>query len=255
MASTVTSTASTATVASAAAPDDLYLRRLGAHLATPHVAPPPLAEVPHVRTPHPDHRPTRPRARALPPGRLVAAVALAPLLVASCTDSLTASCPPLAHPPVLTVAAASNPCAARAGEAADLLALRVVKTYQRTEPPRPGLPTKYPLRCGNTKSGYVHLLDERAHGNYDHGDPANDPEFDAEIAFAVEHGAVVVQNNNNLQVTVRYDDVQRTCHSNRWGFRVILATNVPLFPPPGWRPDGLPVGVITAFRLSSQPSS
>jgi len=136
-----------------------------------------------------------------------------------------------------------------------LLALRVVKTYQRTEPPRSGLPTKYPLRCGNTKSGYLHLLDELAHGNYDHGDPANDPEFDAEVAYTIEHGTVVVQNNKNLQVTVRYDDVQKTCHSNRWGFRVILATNVPLYPPPGWSPDGLPVGVITAFRLSSQPSS
>src|SRR5215471_9251861 len=201
----------------------------------PHVKPTPLPRVPPMRTPHDPH-PTCPRARrAVPPGWLAAAAwALAPLLLASCTDSLT-------------VAAASNPCAAKAGESAELLALRVVKTYQRTEPPGAGLPTKYPLRCGNTKSGYLHLLDELAHGNYDHGDPANDPEFDAEVAYTIEHGTVVVQNNKNLQVTVRYDDVQKTCHSNRWGFRVILATNVPLYPPPGWSPDGLPVGVITAF--------
>ncbi|HSR26276.1 MAG TPA: hypothetical protein VLW53_22160 [Candidatus Eisenbacteria bacterium] len=58
-----------------------------------------------MRTPHPDPRPTRPRARALQPGWLATACALAPLLLASCTDSLTTDCPPLAHPPVLTVVA------------------------------------------------------------------------------------------------------------------------------------------------------
>jgi hypothetical protein len=164
-----------------------------------------------MRNSHADPRPTRPRARrALPPGWLGAAVALAPLLLASCTDSLTASCPPLAHPPILTVAAAaSNPCTARAGEPAALLALRVVKTYQRTNPPVAGAPTRFPLRCGTNDYGYLHLLDARAHGNFDHGDTVNDPTADAEIAFAVEHGTVVVQNNNNLRVTVQYDDVQR----------------------------------------------
>jgi ABC-type cobalamin transport system permease subunit len=76
-----------------------------------------------MRTPHPDPRPSRPRARALPPGwllswavvratRTIAAVlALAALLVASCTDDVAANCPPLAHPEVLTVAAAAgDPC-------------------------------------------------------------------------------------------------------------------------------------------------
>jgi len=154
-----------------------------------------------------------------------------------------------------TVAAAGNPCAAKKGETAALLALRVVRTYQRTKPPAPYAPTQYPLRCGNTKSGYLHLLDERAHGNYDHGDPVNDPEFDAEVAFTIEHGNVVVQNNNNLRLTAQYDDVQRACHSNRWGFRVILATNAPPFPPSTWEPDGLPTGVITAFRLPDQLAS
>ena len=185
----------------------------------------------------------------------LAGLALAPLLLASCTDDVTTACPPLAHPPVLTVAAASNPCQARAGESAALLALRVVRTYQRTSPPVPGAPTLYPLRCGTQDYGYLHMLAERAHGNYDHGDPVNDSEFNAEVAFTVEHGSVFVQNNNNLRLTVRYDDVQRTCHSNRWGFRVIVATNAPPFPPTTWRPDGLPTGVITAFRLPSQPAS
>ena len=194
--------------------------------------------------------------RPRPPARLAdRRVRPRPLLLASCTDDVAAKCPPLAHPEVLTVAAASNPCQARAGESSALLALRVVRTYQRTTPPVPGAPTKFPLRCGNTRSGYLHLLDERAHGNYDHGDPENDPEFDAEVAFTIEHGSVFVQNNNNLRLTVQYDDVQRTCHSNRWGFRVILATNAPPFPPPAWRPDGLPMGVITAFRLPTQPAS
>ena len=63
---------------------------------------------------HPDPRPTAPRAGALPPGWLLAAAALATLLLAGCTDDATANCPPLAHPEVLTVAAASNPCQARA---------------------------------------------------------------------------------------------------------------------------------------------
>lgn len=79
--------------------------------------------------------------------------------------------------------------------------------------------------------------------------------MDAEIAFTIEHGSVLVQNNNNLRLTVRYDDLQRACHSNRWGFRVILGTNVPLYPPPSWTPDGLPIGVVTAFRLPDQPAS
>ena len=187
--------------------------------------------------------------------RLAAVVLLVAVPLMACTDSLTAKCPPLTHPPILTVAAATNRCVARAGETAGLLALRVVRTYQRTSPPAPGASAQYPLRCGATEFGYLHLLDERSHGKYDHGDPINDPEFDAEIAYTVEHGSVFVQNNNNLRLTVQYNDAQRTCHSNRWGFRVILATNAPPFPPATWKPDGLPTGVITAFRLPTQPSS
>lgn len=112
-----------------------------------------------------------------------------------------------------------------------------------------------PLRCGTTKFGYLRLVDERTHGNYDHGDPVNDAEFDAEVAYTIEHGSVLVQNNSNLWLTVQYSDVQRACHSNRWSFREVLATNLPPFPPATWKPDGLPMGVITAFRPPTTPTS
>ena len=80
-----------------------------------------------------DPRPTAPRDAAPRPSAQRAAItarragrrhplavlALAPILVASCTDDIAANCPPLAHPEVLTVAAAAgNPCAATAGESA-----------------------------------------------------------------------------------------------------------------------------------------
>jgi hypothetical protein len=178
---------------------------------------------------------------------------LAPLLVASCTDDVSANCPPLKHPEVLTVAAASNPCQAKQGESGALLALRVVRAYQRTTPPAPGTPTRYPLRCGNTRGGYLHLLDALAKGQHDHGDPVNDPTFDALIAYTVDHGTPFDQGNNNWRLSVRFNDAQSACHNGDWGFRVIVATNAPPFPPPAWRSDGLPVGVITAFRLPKGP--
>jgi len=220
-----------------------------------------------MRTPNPAPRPAAPRPRTLPPGRLPsrpvvrftrttgAALALAALLLAACTDQIAATCPALKHPEVGTVAAAGNPCAAKAGESAALLALRVVRTYQRTKPPAQYAPTRYPLRCGDRRGGYLHLLDQLSKGNVDHGDPANDPDFDAQIAFTLEHGTPFVQNNSNVRLTVRFDDVQKACHSNNWGFRVVVATNSPPLPPPAWTPDGLPVGVITAFRLPTQPSA
>ena len=71
----------------------------------------------------------------------------------------------------------------------------------------------------------------------------------------MEHGSPFVQNNSNVRLTAKYDEAQKECHSGIWGFRVILATNAPPFPPPGWRSDSLPVGVITAFRLPTQPPS
>ncbi len=186
---------------------------------------------------------------------VVAVLALASLLLAACSDTLTQNCPPLAHPPVLTVAAASNPCQAKAGETADLLALRVVRVYQRSAPPAPGQPTRFPLRCGNVKGGYLHLLDQMGKGNLDHGDPINDADFDARLANTVEHGTVYQQNNNNFRITAKYNQAESECHNGDWGFRVVVATNAPPFPPPAWKRDGLPVGIITAFRLPGQPSS
>jgi hypothetical protein len=82
----------------------------------------------------------------------LAVLATASLLLAGCGDDLAQNCPPLAHPPVLTVAAASNPCQAKAGETADLLVLRVVRIYQRSAPFAPGRPTRFALRCGNTRA-------------------------------------------------------------------------------------------------------
>jgi hypothetical protein len=207
-----------------------------------------------MRTPH-DPRPTRPRARrALPPGWLVAAAwALAPLLLASCTDDLATKCPPLANPPALTVAAAaSNPCAARKGETAKQLELRIVQRYQRTQPPNPAGPT-YPLRCGTKSYGYLHLLDEIGQGHHDHCDPANDDACRQMIAFALQHGLAVAQQGGNYRYTVRYNDAQSMCHKSDWGFRLVIGPNLPI----GVlvHLDGLPVGIVTAFRLPSAPSS
>jgi hypothetical protein len=123
---------------------------------------------------------------------LAAVLAAAALLLVNCSDSLTQDCPPLAHPPVLTVVAATNPCQAKGGESAKQLELRVVQKYQRSQPPNPGGPT-YPLRCGTTKYGYLHMLDQMSQGQHDHCDPVNDAECQAEIAYTLEHGKPVIQ--------------------------------------------------------------
>jgi hypothetical protein len=52
---------------------------------------------------------------------------------------------------------------------------------------------------------------------------------------------------------VKYNDAQSSCHNGDWGFRVVVATNAVPFPPRTWKSDGLPVGVITAFRLPQGP--
>jgi hypothetical protein len=108
----------------------------------------------------------------------------------------------------------------------------VVRTYQRTTALSPGLPSRYPLRCGNTRGGYLHLLDALAKGQSDHGDPANDPAFDVLIAYTIEHGTPFDQGNNNWRLTARFNDVQSACHNGDWGFRVVVATNAPPYPPP-----------------------
>lgn len=203
-----------------------------------------------MSTPHPDLRPTRPRARGLRPARLTAACALVPLVLASCTSSLTTSCPPLAHPPVLTVAAASNPCAAKKGESATQLRTRVVRIYQRSVEPGSG---RYPLRCGGDDLGYLHLFAKSAAAEGDHCDPVNDPTCEAQIAFTLEHGAYLLQPNGNPRFTVRYNDVQSACHNGAWGFRVIGSRSEKIGQVT--LTDGLPLGIISAFRLSGPPAN
>ncbi len=154
-----------------------------------------------MKVPHPDPRPSRRRPRALPPAWLIVACALAPLLLASCTDNLTANCPPLAHAKVLTVAAASNPCQARSGESSALFGLRVVRMYPRTTALASGLPTRFPLRCGDAGYGYLHLLDALSKGRSDHGDPVNDATFNAETAYTIDRGVPFDQGNYNWRLT------------------------------------------------------
>jgi len=178
-----------------------------------------------MRTTHPDPRPTRPRARALPRWPL-AAVVLAPLLLASCADDVTAKCPGLKHPEVLTVAAAGNPCAARASEQ------HVLAWYSQGG-------VRYPLRCGHhdpASWGHLHMRDDSpSPGAIGHGDPINDPEFSAEIAATLAHGVEAPQGGGNWRYTVRYNDAQAACH-NAWGFRVVLAKQ-PM------QADGHPAGI------------
>src|SRR5262249_21984636 len=158
-------------------------------------------------------------------------------------------CPPLAHPPVLSVAAATNPCQAKAGESAELVKLRVVKTYQRSQPPAPGRPDRYPLRCGDAGFGYLHLLDALAKGRSDHGDPATASSFDELTAYTVDQGIPSDQAKNTWRPGVRSNAAEGPCHNGDWGFRVVVAMNPPPHPPFSWKSDGLPVGIITAFRL------
>ena len=169
------------------------------------VAATPLPAEPLMKVQRPDSGPSRPRVRTLPPGWLVVAYALTPLLLASCTDTLTTNCPPLAHSPILTAAAASNPCTARAGESAIQLRTRVVRVYERTQLPGAG---RYPLRCGGDDLGYVHLFARSASAEGDHCDPVNDPSCDEQIAFTLEHGAYLLQANGNPRFTVRFSDAR-----------------------------------------------
>ena len=81
----------------------------------------------------------------------------------------------------------------------------------------------------------------------------NDSAFDAQVANTIDRGVPFDQGNSNWRLTARYNDVQSACHSGDWGFRVIVAANQPPHPPLTWKPDGLPVGVITAFRLPNGP--
>lgn len=148
-------------------------------------------------------------------------------------------CPALKHPVVLTVAAAGNPCAARKGETALQVRTRLLKTYQRTQPPGAG---QYPLHCGNETFGYLHMLSKAAAGEGDHCDPLNDPSCDDLIAFTLEHGAYAPQSSGNPRFTVKFNDLQSQCHDGSWGFRVVVGGGTFAF-----------AGIITAFRLRTAP--
>jgi hypothetical protein len=132
---------------------------------------------------------------------------------------------------------------------------RVVNIYQRTQPPAPGGP-RYPLRCGTTKYGYLHLLDAMnrpGSQGEDHCDPVNDDTCAAMIAHVLQNGVYGAVGGSNHRYTVKFNEVQSQCHQGEWGFRVVIAAN-PTAPGPGWRPDGLPVGIITASYYRRQPA-
>jgi len=185
-----------------------------------------------MRNSHDDLRPTRPRARALPPGWLVAAVALAPLLLASCTDGGNAcDKAPVGVGAVATdVQAAGDPCA---GKPVD----RIVAWFTRQG-------VRYPLRCGRRDPrgfGYVHIrYDEGGHG-----DPVNDPACRAEVANALEQGIEHLASGGTWRYTVKFDDAKAICVNARY-FRVVLARS------PN-QPDGHPAGIITALHYANQP--
>jgi hypothetical protein len=125
---------------------------------------------------HSDLRPTRLRARrALPPGWLVAAVALAPLLLASCGTENASDHPPVGVGAAVTEAqAAGDPCAGKPEK-------YIVAWFTQGG-------VKYPLRCGKTGRGgygYLHITRDPADdGTIGHGDPINDPSFATEITPA-----------------------------------------------------------------------
>lgn len=110
-----------------------------------------------MRSAHHDPYSTR-AGRPRPPARLAGAVAsaLAPLLLASCSDSLSGqTARRLAARP--DRGGRLEPVRGSGGQAAVPLALRVVKTYQRTEAPRASLPTRGGLRVAVTSPEGVGL--------------------------------------------------------------------------------------------------
>jgi hypothetical protein len=97
------------------------------------------------------------------------------------------------------------------------------------------------------------MLNALAKDQSNHGEPANDPAFDTLVTYTIEHGVPFDQGNNNWRLSVQFTQGKRACHDGDWGFRVVVATNAPPFPPRSWRSDGMPVGVITAFRMHDGP--
>jgi hypothetical protein len=166
---------------------------------------------------------------------------VAALLLAGCED-VAQQCPPLAHPPILTVAAATNPCQAKAGETAQHLRLRVVKTYERSQAPGSG---RYPLRCGDNSFGYLHMLHKMSGTDsdaQDHCDPVNDAGCSEVIAYTLEHGAYGPQASGNPRFTAKYNEAESACRNGDWGFRVVVGGGTFSYG-----------GIITAFRLRTAP--
>ncbi len=185
---------------------------------------------------HPDPRPRRPRSRALPPGWLAAAFALAPLLLASCTDGPDCSKPVEVLSVGTTALAANTPCAGKSER-------QIVAWYTQGG-------VRYPLRCGRTGRGgygYLHITQDPADdGAVGHGDPLSDASFSAEIASTLAHGVEGFVGGGTWRYTREYSDNAKIC-TNAWGFRVVLAKQPP-------EPDGHPVGIITAFRYATRPA-
>jgi Berberine and berberine like len=160
-----------------------------------------------MRNSHPDPRPTRPRARALRPGWLAAAVAwaLAPLLIASCGTENPCDDPPAEIGAVVADAqAAGDPCAGQPP-------LHVVAWYAQGG-------ARYPLRCGKRDPkgyGYLHIRYDDA----GHGDPVNDSTFSREISNTLTRGVEGFEGGGNYRYTVEYNEPKSTCLKGAWGFR------------------------------------
>jgi hypothetical protein len=194
--------------------------------------------------------------------RLILLVLLSPLLMADTCSGDDNPCTkpfPEVGAVVTTVEAAGDPCA---GQQDDHILMWFTQGDGR-----------YPLRCGlrdfpktakkrgadgrvqtvTTYSGgwgYLHIRgDAAADGTVGHGDPVNDKALAAAVKQTLDKGREALQGgtgSGNWRYTVRYNDLTQQC-THHWGFRVILAKAPP-------RPDGHPLGVLTAFYLTDQPS-
>jgi hypothetical protein len=147
---------------------------------------------------------------------VVAAVALAPLLLARCGDQNACDYPPVeVGAGVTDVQAAADPCA---GQSVN----HIVAWFTRQG-------TRYPLRCGRRDPRGFGCL----HIRYDeggHGDPVNDATFRAEVADTLVQG------------------IERLASGGTWRY----SDQVPLpgagqCSPTQFAPAALPLGVALAL--------
>jgi hypothetical protein len=115
-----------------------------------------------MKVPHPDPYPNRPSPSALPPGWLIPAFALAPLLLAGCADDVTANCPPLAHRP-------ADPAVMRCLQVSSTDSAR--KSGQMSADSSVGAPAEEPERCES------YLGDAQAVTNFSFGRPTTPVTF------------------------------------------------------------------------------